>query len=142
MAALSLLRLGGPLVMSQWGSSTSGNTTINQFLQPGQSSSPSSNTEVNTQKPAGASHKLWRFVGSISVAGAQQGTMTARVNGVSQATTATVVGTGAGAVITDLTTPILVLSTSLLSVLFKFGTADATATNPRAWLVGALCDSV
>ena len=98
-------------------------------------------TEASAQKPMGATFDLWRLVGAYTAAGTQSSTMTARVNGVSQGSTATTVGSGAGAVVTDLATRIRVLSTDLLSVLLKFGTADAGTMNPRAWLVGSLAST-
>lgn len=138
---LLLNRLRGPFVLEQWAGNGGGNTTSDQFLDDGTSTGGPVTTENSTQKPASVTFALWRLVGGYMSAGAQQCTMTARVNGVSQASTATTVGAGAGSVATDLATRILIVSTDLLSVLFKFGTADNTAMRPRAWMFGVVCGS-
>jgi hypothetical protein len=139
--ALLLARLRGPFVLQQWGCSSGGNTTSNQFLNDGLSTNAPTTTEGAAQKPSSVNLELWRLVGAYISAGAQQCTMTARVNGVAQASTATTVGAAAGSVATDLASGVLVLGTDLLSILFKFGTADASTMRARAWLLGVVCGS-
>jgi hypothetical protein len=138
---LALLKVRGPMVNSQWAATTGGNSTGNQFLREANSAAAPNTIEAAEQRPMSVQFALWRLVGSYTAAGSQSSVMTARVNGVSQASTATTVGAGAGTVLTDLAAYILIKSTDLLSVLFKFGTADAGTMNPRAWLIGAVTAS-
>lgn len=140
--SLQLLRLTGPIVAIDFTAVSSGNTLSNQFLQNLASTSAPTTTETAGQTPAAVNFNLWRLQAALTVVGLQQVTMTSRVNGVSQASTATTVGTAAGATTTDLTTAILVHNNDQLSVLMTTPAADASNTRPRCWLVGAACNSI
>ena len=133
--------LHGPIVMSQWGNASGGNSAANQFVREAASTVAPTTTEAIAQRCMSLQFKIWRLVAAYTAAGTQPSTMTARVNGVSQLSTATSVGAAAGTVVTDLAQPILVAQTALLSVLLKFAIADAGTMNPRAWIVGVVTAS-
>lgn len=140
---LSTLRLGiRKIYEATFNAGTSGNTVANQFLNTQANTSAPATSEATGQTPAGIAHELWRLQAEFTLAGLQQATLTARINGVSQASTATTIGTGTTVVTTDLATPIQVNTTDMLSILYVTGVADATATRPRCVLVGAARSSL
>jgi hypothetical protein len=76
------------------------------------------------------------------VASTQTAVLTTRVNGVSQGTLAITIGTTTTVVKVDVATPVRVVRTDLLSLLFVTGGgADAGNTRPRCSLVGDMLAS-
>lgn len=140
---LQALRLGKrkPITL-EWNALSSGNTTSSQFLNNQSSAVAPSTTEQVGQTPAPLSFYLWRFQAAFTVTGNQQATLTVRVNGISQASTATVVGAAAGAVNTDLTSAIAINVLDPLGVLFTTPANDAVNTRPRGVIFGAARSSL
>ena len=140
---LSTLRIGNRTAhVITFNAGLSGNTVSNQWLNTQSSNANPVTTEAAGQTPSAVNFELWRLQGNFNTAGVRQATMTARINGVSQASTATTVGTATTVITTDLTTSILINSTDMLSVLFVTAIADSTATRPRCSLVGSLRGSL
>lgn len=144
--SLQLDRLHGPLVRYEWSAANSGAAAtggVNQFLFVYGSQSTPILVETNGQRRAGLAFKLWRLAaGFCAGAPTSQATVTARINGVSQATTATVIGTALGVIITDLSAAIAIAPADNLSTLFVTTTTDTGSTEPRALLVGVANDSI
>jgi len=142
---LLLNRLQRAVVRWEWNAGTSGAAATggtNQFLFLNASTTTPTANEDNSRRRSGVAARLWRLAaGFTSGAPTSQATVTARINGVSQASTATVIGTALGITATTLAASIAVVGTDNLSILFVTTSTDTGATHPVAQLVGVLNDS-